>query len=70
MPGHYGKSADNKADMKDMKKDMPKKDDKPKKKAGGSWMAFLAKFRKDNPKLKGKEVMKKAGEAYRKKNKK
>jgi hypothetical protein len=64
MPGHY----DNKA--KDMPKDdKKKKEDKPKKKAGGSWMAFLAKFRKDNPKLKGKEVMKKAGEAYRKQKK-
>ena len=66
MPGHYGKSADNKAMMDDKKK----KEDKPKKQRGGSWMTFLAKFRKDNPKLKGKEVMKKAGEAYRKKNKK
>tara|TARA_Y100001938_G_C7973698_1_gene370673 strand:- start:557 stop:676 length:120 start_codon:yes stop_codon:yes gene_type:complete len=32
-----------------------------------SWKDFLADFRKKNPKLKGKEVMIKAGIAYRKK---
>jgi len=31
------------------------------------WLDFLAKFRKSHPELKGKEVMKKAGEEYRKK---
>ena len=31
------------------------------------WLDFLAKFRKANPKLKGKEVMKKAAVEYNKK---
>lgn len=32
-----------------------------------AWMDFLADYRKKHPKLKGAEVMKKAGEEYRKK---